>query len=190
MQGDVSMGGNHSGPDQAPPTWPEAAHLCNSWSWPGPPLEACLNSGFRVRLLPFWVLHVEKLIKPGRVKESHPDEHVGMACFTGDCASFSPSLRKAGSRLVSTALTLTFRGAHCPLPPVHVSQHTAAPIRVHRGRQQVAAGAVASLAAHAAPERRLPQSNQHSVMSPRDTGTEAGCLWKTPLCARRLPKLL
>ena len=134
------MGGNHSGPDQAPPTWPEAAHLCNSWSWPGPPLEACLNSGFRVRLLPFWVLHVEKLIKPGRVKESHPDEHVGMACFTGDCASFSPSLRKAGSRLVSTALTLTFRGAHCPLPPVHVSRHTAAPIRVHRGRQQVAAG--------------------------------------------------
>lgn len=77
IQGDASMGGNHSGPDQAPPTWPEAAHLCNSWSWPGPPLEACLNSGFRDRLLPFWVLHVEKLIKPGRVKESHPDEQWG-----------------------------------------------------------------------------------------------------------------
>ena len=75
------MGGNHSGPDQAPPTWPEAAHLCNSWSWTeeagrlqsmgsqrvtfGPPLEVYLNSGFRDRLPPFWVLHVEKLINTG-----------------------------------------------------------------------------------------------------------------------------
>ena len=115
---------------------------------------------------------------------------VGMVCFTGDCGTFSPSLWKAGSRLVSTALTLTFRGAHCPPPPVHMSRHTAAPIHVHRGRQQVAAGAAASLAAREAPQQRLAQSNQHSVMSPRDTGTEAGCLWKTPLCARRLPKML
>lgn len=47
---------------------------------------------------------------------------------------------KAGTRLVSIALTLTFRGALCPLPPVYASWHTVAPIRVHRGREQVAVG--------------------------------------------------
>lgn len=99
MQGDASMGGNHSGPDQAPLTRPEAAHLCNSRSWSEPPLEACLNSGFRDMLLHFWVLHVEKLIKPGRVKKSHPGEHVGLLCFTGHCVTFSTFLWKGGSRL-------------------------------------------------------------------------------------------
>lgn len=69
--------------------------------------------------------------------------------FHGTLCGLSAFLRKAGTRLVSTALTLTFRGALCPLPPVHASWHTVAPIRVHRGRKQVAVGAAASLAAQA-----------------------------------------